>query len=961
MKTSQSFATEGTELRHRGHGARQFLAKAFVVSCLLVSCLLTPQAHAEAKTRAAQKTDIDTNFPSGQPAAITAAKLRAMFYQNIDSEYNALDDGLVATAAVLNGYFADPSTNGSFSAAAWRTDLALVPGTDVQAFDADLTTFAAITPSANVQSLLGAADYSAMRTQLGLVIGTNVQAFNANLAAIAGLTTAADKLSYWTGSGTAAVTDLSSFVRTFLDDANAAAVRSTLTAAASGANADITSTTALNSITAAAATNLTLAGGSSGATMVLGQGTNGAVTITPKGTGGVGINTTQSDFGAGYTTLGVGNTSAGIFQAKATGASNVDLRMQADNGGGTGFGMLYTSSNHALTFGANGSGEDMRLTTGNNLLIGGTTDISGSGGLKVFGATAATNATSGAFQVGTGIGMGGGAIHATGLIATSSGVDGWGFQLSTASATATKLRLVQSGQADWRIGMAASATDFRIGTITTDNLFSLSTTGALSLVGDLNVSGGNAAIGTTVQSAEALTVGGSSLLSGTSQYGVVANLTFSSAATVAGYTGFFRTVTAASAFTMANGYGLHVEVPLVGAASAITTQTGLKVNNQGATGITNAYGVDIVAQSGAATTNVGLRNAGTTLLTNATAATDNGSGALVVSGGGAFAKALFATNEITSMRADTALGARFFTRTGSTYTFGVGHRASATSFTIFDEVNGLAALTVTPGATTAGSVAIGYTTAATNTTSGALQIAGGAAIGGNVHGGGTATFTGNLTAGSNGLLKTGTNGSGNTAVMFSGSAGTNRDFITLESAAVARWMLRVDATAEGGSNAGSDLSIRARTDAGGDIGAALFITRSNMNVALGSTTEATIAGAGSMTTAGGIYATKAFANGGIRIVSTDTLSGAGAVSVTKDTTKLTSTGASEAITLANGTDGQMKRIIHDVDGGSMVLTPTTKTGFSTITFTNAGDAVSLEYVTTRGWIVVGSYGVTIAP
>jgi hypothetical protein len=94
---------------------------------------------------------------------------------------------------------------------------------------------------------------------------------------------------------------------------------------------------------------------------------------------------------------------------------------------------------------------------------------------------------------------------------------------------------------------------------------------------------------------------------------------------------------------------------------------------------------------------------------------------------------------------------------------------------------------------------------------------------------------------------------------------------------------------------------------------------------------------------------------------TDTRSGAGAVSVTTDTTKLTSTGVGEAITLADGADGQIKRMVHDVDGGTMVLTPTTKTGFSTVTFTNAGDTVTLQFVTTRGWMVMGSYGVTVAP
>jgi hypothetical protein len=89
------------------------------------------------------------------------------------------------------------------------------------------------------------------------------------------------------------------------------------------------------------------------------------------------------------------------------------------------------------------------------------------------------------------------------------------------------------------------------------------------------------------------------------------------------------------------------------------------------------------------------------------------------------------------------------------------------------------------------------------------------------------------------------------------------------------------------------------------------------------------------------------------------LSGAGAVNLTTLVTSLTTTGASQALTLANGTAGQMKIITHTVDGGSAVLTPTTKIGFSTITFTNVGDAVTLVY-TAAGWAIVGSRGVTIA-
>lgn len=90
------------------------------------------------------------------------------------------------------------------------------------------------------------------------------------------------------------------------------------------------------------------------------------------------------------------------------------------------------------------------------------------------------------------------------------------------------------------------------------------------------------------------------------------------------------------------------------------------------------------------------------------------------------------------------------------------------------------------------------------------------------------------------------------------------------------------------------------------------------------------------------------------------LSGAGAVNITTGATAFTSTGAAQALTLANGSAaGQVKIIAHVVDGGSGVLTPTAKIGFTTVTFTNVGDTATLIY-NTQGWSIAGISGAVAA-
>ena len=371
------------------------------------------------------------------------------------------------------------------------------------------------------------------------------------------------------------------------------------------------------SLTAPAATDLTLAGGSSGASLVLGQGANGAATITPAGSGFLTIKGGSDALNALWVTTPTftalsagsllrtqfgatsGSTSVALQALTAGGlttggslsfASNGDVTAQAGSSGASlvlgqgasggvttlrdmsvgtatlnigasggtvrafnvmaptggyatiqagsdvtadtsllgGFGWFSTGSStktaaainvilngsaagvrpaaHMQIYTESGSGlsERVRLTSTGNLLIGTTTDMSGSAGLKVASTSASTGSTSGAIITPGGIYAGAASVlastvtmgGATGAIKTSA-ANNWGGLIGYSDAAVTQT---------WRA--LYDATSFLIGTsVATPLALQVNNTTALTLAP------------TTLAAtfAGAVTAGGSVLVTGASK------------------------------------------------------------------------------------------------------------------------------------------------------------------------------------------------------------------------------------------------------------------------------------------------------------------------------------------------------------------------------------------------------------------------------------------------------------
>jgi len=171
---------------------------------------------------------IDPTKPE-QGAAYTA-NVRANFAEIIVQLINAGGDidVLVANDVTLQSNIDTLNTIKQPLDATLTALAALSTAADKLVYATGVDAFSTTNLTVLARSLLDDVNQAAMQITLGLVPGTNVQAQDAALQSIAALGTVADRLIYTTGVNVFAETTVTSFIRTLLDDINAATAKITL-------------------------------------------------------------------------------------------------------------------------------------------------------------------------------------------------------------------------------------------------------------------------------------------------------------------------------------------------------------------------------------------------------------------------------------------------------------------------------------------------------------------------------------------------------------------------------------------------------------------------------------------------------------------------------------------------------------------------------------------------------------
>ena len=376
-------------------------------------------------------------------------------------------------------------------------------------------------------------------------------------------------------------------------------------------------------------TDLTLAGGSTGASLVLGQGATGVATFNR----GISFGTIVPEnavlyYVTGNTKYGTGITTASLNTFVPAGSNKHS------------WGYMSTSDGTTYT-------ELMRITANaGNLLIGGTTDIPGSGGLKVFGTTAASSTGSGALQVAGGVGVSGagyfgGSVVGTSELRANSAATGRGWISTIASAAQIALGVYQSGDSANRF-LVNGAGDiyWGDGAGTLDVAFSRSAAGTGTFTGIIKVGNTTSASSSTVG---ALTIGNGSPATNVAIGGGAINAG-ASVETV----GYFRAASG-TAISAATGRGVEIGYLTSADAGYITSydRTGVAwkpLNLQA-----SSFGLLSSGTSSFTVSSSGIAN-----FTNSTASTGVGTGALQVAGG-IYAGAASVLNGFTSFNGGASI------------------------------------------------------------------------------------------------------------------------------------------------------------------------------------------------------------------------------------------------------------------------------------------------------------------